>query len=64
MPFGRDGRQLMAWPLPLAPYISNVLVNPLLRRQGLAKRLMLRCEDQARDWGCTQVKKRCYLPRN
>lgn len=48
-------RQLMAWPGPVSPYISNVLVDETARRQGLAKRLMLQCEEQAREWGYTQV---------
>eukprot|EP00904_Undaria_pinnatifida_P009254 jgi/Undpi1/5459/HiC_scaffold_2.g00738.m1 len=47
-------KRAMAWPGPVMPYISNVLVNPSVRRQGLAKKLMLRCEQQARDWGHTQ----------
>ncbi|CAM9166288.1 unnamed protein product, partial [Hapterophycus canaliculatus] len=45
----------MAWPGPVLPYISNVLVHPQARRQGLGNRLMQRCEQQARDWGYTQV---------
>ncbi|CAM9906024.1 unnamed protein product [Pylaiella littoralis] len=48
-------KRLKAWPGPVLPYISNVLVHPHVRRQGLANRLMLRCEEQARDWGYTQV---------
>lgn len=47
----------MAWPGPVLPYISNVLVHPHVRRQGLANRLMLRCEEQARDWGYNQVRR-------
>lgn len=46
----------MAWPGPVLPYISNVLVHPNVRRQGYANRLMLRCEEQARDWGYSQVR--------
>lgn len=45
----------MAWPGPVLPYISNVLVHPHVRRRGLANRLMLRCEEQAREWGFSQV---------
>eukprot|EP00903_Cladosiphon_okamuranus_P020001 g18373.t1 len=48
-------KQFMAWPGPILPYISNVLVHPHARRQGYANRLMLRCEEQARDWGFSQV---------
>ncbi len=47
--------KLMAWPGPVLPYISNVLVHPQVRRRGLANRLMLRCEEQAREWGFGQV---------
>lgn len=46
----------MAWPGPVLPYISNVLVHPRVRRQGYGNRLMLRCEEQARDWGYGQVR--------
>eukprot|EP00752_Nemacystus_decipiens_P004923 g4480.t2 len=48
-------KRLMAWPGPVLPYISNVLVHPHARRQGYANRLMLRCEEQAREWGYCQV---------
>lgn len=53
---GRRAGKVMAWPGPVSPYISNVLVHPQARRQGLGKRLMQRCEQQARDWGYTQVR--------
>lgn len=47
--------QCMGWPIPVMPYISNLLVDPEARRQGLARLLMARCEEQARSWGFTQV---------
>ncbi|CAB1099868.1 unnamed protein product [Ectocarpus sp. CCAP 1310/34] len=49
-------KRIVGWPGPVLPYISNVLVHRNARRQGLANRLMLRCEKQARDWGFTQAR--------
>lgn len=47
--------KVLAWPDCLVPYISNVLVDPNARRQGLATRLVARCEEEARGWGYSQV---------
>lgn len=33
------------------PYISNLAVSQAYRRQGIARRLLRRCEQIARDWG-------------
>lgn len=32
-------------------YLSNLAVSPLYRRQGIALKLLHRCEDIAREWG-------------
>lgn len=41
---------------PLVPYICNVAVDERHRRQGLARALMVVCENIARDvWGCDEL---------
>ncbi|OKH18838.1 hypothetical protein NIES593_21605 [Hydrococcus rivularis NIES-593] len=37
------------------PYISNLAVSPTHRRQGIARKLLLACEQIAREWGCQAV---------
>lgn len=37
------------------PYISNLAVSPTHRRQGIARKLLLGCEQIAREWGCQAV---------
>lgn len=42
------------WPLVGydGPYISNLAVRSAYRRQGIAQKLLLACEDTARQWHC------------
>ena len=40
---------------PIRCYLSNMAIAPAHRRQGLAKRLIHRCERLARLWGYTSV---------
>ncbi len=42
-------------PEPNYPYISNLAVKPSCRRQGIARQLLLCCEQTARNWGYNQV---------
>ncbi|MCA2711137.1 MAG: GNAT family N-acetyltransferase [Microcystis sp. M015S2] len=37
------------------PYISNLAVSPDRRRAGLARRLLLKCEQIAREWGFEEL---------
>jgi ribosomal protein S18 acetylase RimI-like enzyme len=37
------------------PYISNLAVSNSYRRQGVAKQLLLKCEQIARDWGYQDI---------
>ena len=39
----------------LEPYLCNLLVSPVYRKQGLGLRLVVACEDRARRWGCNTV---------
>jgi ribosomal protein S18 acetylase RimI-like enzyme len=52
-------KQLLAWPNQLQPYISNLLVSPACRRQGVARALVAACEEQAAKWGYTEVWLHC-----
>jgi ribosomal protein S18 acetylase RimI-like enzyme len=36
-------------------YISNLAVNRAHRRQGIARKLLLRCEQIACEWGCRNI---------
>lgn len=38
-----------------SPYISNLAVSHTHRRQGIARKLLLRCEQIAWEWGCQEV---------
>ncbi|XP_034704646.1 uncharacterized protein LOC117928749 isoform X2 [Vitis riparia] len=42
-------------------YISNVAVRETFRRKGIAKRLIVKAEAQARSWGCRAVALHCDL---
>jgi ribosomal protein S18 acetylase RimI-like enzyme len=37
------------------PYISNVAVSYTHRRQGIARKLLIGCEQIAQEWGCQEV---------
>lgn len=37
------------------PYLSNLAVSNVHRRQGVAQKLLNHCENIARDWGCPQI---------
>jgi ribosomal protein S18 acetylase RimI-like enzyme len=37
------------------PYISNLAVSPERRRSGLARKLLLKCEQIAREWGFEEL---------
>jgi ribosomal protein S18 acetylase RimI-like enzyme len=37
------------------PYISNLAVSHTYRRQGIARKLLLKCEQIAREWGCQDI---------
>lgn len=37
--------------LPRSPYLSNLAVRPVYRRQGVAQHLLLACEQTVRQWG-------------
>ncbi|BFM39569.1 GNAT family N-acetyltransferase [Synechocystis sp. LKSZ1] len=45
---------LRGWFYPQARtgYISNLAVSPAHRRHGVARQLLLKCEQVARDWNC------------
>ncbi|CAM9439461.1 unnamed protein product [Phaeothamnion confervicola] len=55
LPVPRIWKQILGFPHALRPYISNVLVDPMVRRQGVAQNLMRACEEQARAWGHGEV---------
>jgi ribosomal protein S18 acetylase RimI-like enzyme len=38
-----------------SPYISNLAVSPIYRRQGIGQKLLRKCEQIALDWGCSQL---------
>jgi ribosomal protein S18 acetylase RimI-like enzyme len=40
---------------PQHPYISNLAVSPNYRRKGVAKKLLLRCEQTALEWGFSKI---------
>ncbi|CAL5363477.1 uncharacterized protein LOC114308160 isoform X2 [Camellia sinensis] len=42
-------------------YISNVAVREKFRRKGIAKRLIVKAEAQARSWGCRAIALHCDL---
>ncbi|KAI8029083.1 hypothetical protein LOK49_LG01G00518 [Camellia lanceoleosa] len=42
-------------------YISNVAVREKFRRKGIAKRLIVKAEAQARSWGCCAIALHCDL---
>ncbi|KAG5192716.1 hypothetical protein JKP88DRAFT_347286 [Tribonema minus] len=44
-------KRLVGLVTPLMPYISNVLVDPECRRQGVGRALMEACEAQPATWG-------------
>ena len=37
------------------PYISNLAVSNSYRRQGIARKLLLRCEQTAQEWGFKEI---------
>jgi ribosomal protein S18 acetylase RimI-like enzyme len=37
------------------PYISNLAVSHRYRRQGIAQKLLLKCDRIAQDWGCRSI---------
>jgi ribosomal protein S18 acetylase RimI-like enzyme len=37
------------------PYVSNLAVNPAHRRQGIGRKLLLKCEQIALDWGFQEI---------
>jgi ribosomal protein S18 acetylase RimI-like enzyme len=37
------------------PYISNLAVSHHYRRQGVARKLLYRCEQIAQEWGCRSI---------
>lgn len=37
------------------PYISNLAVTPAYRRQGIARKLLLKCEQIAHNWGYQKI---------
>ncbi|CAN0414262.1 unnamed protein product, partial [Laminaria digitata] len=39
----------------LRPILANLAVARAARRKGLAKRLVKRCEDEAKEWGYDEV---------
>lgn len=40
-------------------YISNVAVRKRYRRKGIAKKLIMKAEAQARSWGCHAIALHC-----
>lgn len=40
---------------PQYPYISNLAVKNAYRRQGIARQLLLKCEQIARNWGYDEI---------
>jgi len=38
------------------PYISNLAVKNIYRRQGIAKRLLIQCEQISRNWGYQEIR--------
>ncbi|MBE9169310.1 GNAT family N-acetyltransferase [Pleurocapsales cyanobacterium LEGE 06147] len=38
------------------PYISNLAVKNTYRRQGIGRKLLLRCEQLAREWGYREIR--------
>ena len=42
--------------LHMKPYISNLVVSPLVRRRGFAQRLVRACEARAVAWGFAEVR--------
>jgi ribosomal protein S18 acetylase RimI-like enzyme len=61
LPIPLQLKQLLAWPNQLQPYISNLLVSPACRRQGVARALVAACEEQAVSWGYTEVWLHCDI---
>jgi ribosomal protein S18 acetylase RimI-like enzyme len=49
---GLKASSFLAVPLP---YISNLAVSPDRRRSGLARQLLLKCEQIAREWGFEEL---------
>jgi ribosomal protein S18 acetylase RimI-like enzyme len=43
------------WQAAPQPYISNLAVKSSHRRQGIARQLLLKCEQVAREWGCREL---------
>ncbi|MGK7877434.1 MAG: GNAT family N-acetyltransferase [Xenococcaceae cyanobacterium] len=50
-------RSTCSWPTICSqyPYISNLAVRNSARRQGIARKLLLKCEQVALDWGFQQL---------
>jgi ribosomal protein S18 acetylase RimI-like enzyme len=49
---GLKSSSFLAVPIP---YISNLAVSPERRRSGLARQLLLKCEQIAREWGFEEL---------
>lgn len=43
------------WQASPLPYISNLAVKASHRRQGIARQLLLKCEQVASEWGCREL---------
>lgn len=42
-------------------YVSNVAVRERYRRKGIAKKLIVKAEAQAKSWGCRAIALHCDL---
>jgi GNAT superfamily N-acetyltransferase len=62
---GGNGREIVGtveisqrrnfWQGTPLPYIANLAVKTSHRRQGIARQLLLRCEQVASEWGCGEL---------